>query len=547
MIIYPARRVVLLWPHESDAVRAAIPFTNAREITYKDQQVLAVRHGVDESRVMRNLGIDVRSPILDYYNWPCSQRITPFENQKITAAFFTMHFRGHCHNGMGSGKSLATLWAYDYLRSQGLARKLLVIATLSSLNTTWGDSIEEHLPHLRYAVLHGTKKKRLALLEFPADVYIINHDGVEILKDELRQREDIDVVAIDEIADCARNAGTATWRALDSVINASEYRTVNDSRRRFKSKDTPKKWVWGLTGTPIPNEPVDAYAQAKLITPEKAPARMTWFRNETMVQVSQFRWRAKSKVKGDDVDALDVVYKVLSPSIRFSLEDCVDLPPTTFIHRHTPLTKQQQKAYDEMRASLVTETDDGKVSAANEGVKASKLVQIACGVARLPDGKPALFDAEPRMAETLSLVKASASKSIVLVPFVFAITQVADYLRKAGLSVEIVYGAVTKRDRDRIFGLFQNTPDPHVLVCQPEVMAHSLTLTAASTSIWYAPYTKASIFEQANCRTPRPGQKLKTLIAMIGGTPIERMMYQRLKDKQTMQGVLLEMIRGTKA
>jgi SNF2 family DNA or RNA helicase len=263
-----------------------------------------------------------------------------------------------------------------------------------------------------------------------------------------------------------------------------------------------------------------------------------------MKQISQFRWRPKSKALGDGVDALDVVYAALSPSIRFSLEECVDIPPTTFIHRHVPLTPSQQKAYNEMRTALVTETDDGRVSAANEGVKASKLVQIATGCVRLPDGRPALLDAEPRMAETLTLVRASASKAIVFVPFVFAIHTVAEYLRKAGLTVEVVYGAVTKAERDRIFGLFQNAPDPHVLVCQPEVMAHSLTLTAASTSIWYAPYTKASIFEQANCRTPRPGQKLKTLVAMIGGTPIEKLIYQRLAAKQSMQGILLEMVRG---
>lgn len=546
MLIYPQRQAVLVWPHEASGVQACIPAPRSQTINFKGENVLAIRHGVDETRILRNLGLKVRSPILDYYDWPRGPHVKePFASQKETAAFLTLHQRCYVLNSMGTGKTLASLWAFDYLRSCGLATRALVAATLSSLNTAWMDSIEEHLPHLRAIVVYGDRKKRRLLLDTPADIYIINHDGVGILEEELRARADIDLVIIDELADAARNMRTAMWRAFDSVVNAASYQDVGDSVRRMKTTHRRKNWVWGLTGTPIPNAPTDAYAQAKLITPETAPARFTWFKAATMKQLTTFRWRPKEKRLGDDADAIEIVHKTLVPAVRFSLKDTVDLPPTIFMERHVPLTKDQQKAYDAMRQEFVAEAVEGKITAANEGVKTVKLLQIATGIVRGDDGILGRFDATPRLEETLALIKASESgKALVFVPFTAVLKNVAEYLRKAGRQVAIVYGDVGKSERDQIFGAFQHGAGIDTIVCHPKVMAHSLTLTAASTSIWFAPFPQAGIYEQANARTPRPGQTRTTVIANIGGTPLERRMYDRLKSKQAMQGILLDMVRG---
>jgi SNF2 family DNA or RNA helicase len=77
-------------------------------------------------------------------------------------------------------------------------------------------------------------------------------------------------------------------------------------------------------------------------------------------------------------------------------------------------------------------------------------------------------------------------------------------------------------------------------------MAHSLTLTAASTIIWYAPVIVNETFEQANARITRAGQKHTQFIVMLSGTDIERRWYQRLKNKQKVQGVLLDMVQGSR-
>ena len=82
-----------------------------------------------------------------------------------------------------------------------------------------------------------------------------------------------------------------------------------------------------------------------------------------------------------------------------------------------------------------------------------------------------------------------------------------------------------------------------MLVANASTMSHGLTLTAATTIIWYAPVHSNEVYEQACARVRRPGQTRTTVIAHIAGSDIERRVYKRLQDKQSMQGVLLDMMK----
>jgi SNF2 family DNA or RNA helicase len=148
---------------------------------------------------------------------------------------------------------------------------------------------------------------------------------------------------------------------------------------------------------------------------------------------------------------------------------------------------------------------------------------------------------KPRMEALRDFCRASAAKVIVFVPFVHALQSIADYLRKEGETVEMVYGGTSKTTRDRVFADFQNGPSPRVLVAHPQCMAHGLTLTAASTIVWYTATNNPEHYEQANGRIRRPGQKEKQLIVHLTGTPVERVAYGRLKSRGHMQGLLLQL------
>ena len=521
MHIVPEKKAIVVKVRDPGRITTVIP--RAKTFTVNGNTLVGIPHRIEEVRVLRNLGIHAPSPILNYYNWPRDKGLEPFDAQYKTAAFLTLFNRAFCLNSLGTGKTLAALWAFDYLRTAGLAKAALAIGPLSTLDPTWAETIETHLPHLRTVVLYGPRAKRAKLLQQPADVYIINHDGVAVILDDLSKRRDITHVIVDEVAQVARNQKTERWRVLNTLIN---------------SKDTMRA-AWGLTGTPTPNAPTDAYAQAKLITPETAPPYFSRFRDQVMYQAGMYAWLPRA-------DANERVFNLLQPAIRFTREECIDLPETTYVTRHVPLTNEQQRAYVKMRDLFVAEAAQGQILAVNEGVKVSKLVQICSGAAYATDGSIATLDVRPRVAETVELIREAPGKALVFVPFISALQNVAQALRDEGFDVAMVYGDVSKRDRDMAFGGFQHQSNPQVLVCQPAAMSHGLTLTRASTIIWFAPVASAETYEQANGRITRPGQKHNTLIVHIEGSEIERRIYKRLQHKQKMQGVLLDMIQANR-
>ena len=513
MKVNTKNKALLMHLRNPEQVKAVVP--KHKEFTHKGKNLVAVPHSLDIVRVLRNIGINAPSPIKHYYEW--SGQFSPFDAQRETAAFLTLNNRAFVLNDLGTGKTLASLWAYDYLRSIGHAAKLLVVSPLSTLERVWADEIFRHFPHLTYAVLHGTKKRRLDLLKQDVDVFIINHDGVKVIQDELAAKSSIDTVLIDEISQCARNAGTGRWKALKKI--------TKDKRR-----------LWGLTGTPIPNEPTDAWAQCRLVVPENVPPYFTRFRDQVMRQCGPYKWLPRD-------GALDTVYEAMKPSIRYDRDDCVDLPPTMYETREVPLSKEQQKMYNDMLSKLTAEFEGEQIQAVNEAVKLQKLIQIACGTAYSMDREIVEVEPTERLQELRDLIASSNSKTIVFVPFTATAEYVAQNLESHGISTGLVYGAISKTKRDEVFTNFQKSKDPKVIVAQPAAMSHGLTLTAASTIVWFAPVTSAEVYEQANARITRPGQKHSQLIVNIQGTAAEARIYKRLKEKCTTQGVLLDLIK----
>lgn len=488
----------------------------AERYIYQDRPFVLLPHRLPETKILKNLGFNPPHPVDEWYDWPGLYE--PMKAQRETVKFLTLHNRAYCLNSIGTGKTLAGLWAFDYLRSEGLAKTLLVVAPLSTLERTWADEVFKHFPHLTASVVHNPNKQlRLQRLEQPADVYIINHDGVKVLQDALAERTDIDTIIIDELSQCARNATTRMWKALKALVQGRER-------------------VWGLTGTPIPNDPTDAWAQCRLLTPETVPPFFAHWREKTMYQASTFKWKPRD-------GALDTVHEAMQPAIRYTREECLDLPPVMYETRTVEMTPDQQRLYKDMQDVLYTQYQGGEIQAVNAAVQAMRLVQIASGAAYDPHKKPIVILPKPRLAAVLEIIAEAESKVIVFVPFRSSLEMTADAIDQH-YTTERVHGGTSKNERDRIFGAFQSTDDPRVLVAQPAAMSHGLTLTAASVIVWFAPVSSAETYEQANGRITRPGQTFNQLIIHIEGSPAERKLYRALQDKTDMQSTLLDLFKS---
>jgi len=253
-----------------------------------------------------------------------------------------------------------------------------------------------------------------------------------------------------------------------------------------------------------------------------------------MRQVSQFRWVARD-------DANDTVFEVMQPAVRFKRDDCVELPPVSFQDRKVALSTEQNRVYAAMMKNLRVMFTNGEVTAANEGVLFSKLLQIAAGWVYTKDKRVIPLPNQDRIDQLLEIIDEASGKIIVFNEFIHAAHSLYETLRQQKISCALVTGATAAKDRTQIFHTFQDQAFPRVLVAHPKCMAHGLTLTSANVIVWFTPTTSLETYEQACARITRPGQKRKQLIIHLTGTPIETKLYRRLQQKKSLQGSLLEM------
>lgn len=436
----------------------------------------------------------------------------------VPSTFLLLRRNGCIFATGNTGKTKSAMWAADYLMQNRVVNKAVIICPKSTLSSVWEDEIRVNfLGRRSCAVLVGSKERRLKLLEQDVDFYIINHDGLKVIEAELKKRTDINLWLYDEAA-AVRNPQSQRHKTFAGLVR-------------------PTDWMWLMTGTPCPKEPTDVWGLAKLLGAKKIPHYFTAFKNDLMMQLTQYKWVPKP-------GAFERAYEALSPSIRFKKSDCLDLPPITFTTLMADMTKEQKDAYEMMRKDLVADVAGVQITAAHAATKMQKLLQIGLGMVYDEYGEGYMLDASERLGVCDELIEESTNNAIVFVPYTKALDMVAQHLRKKGHHVEVVDGRTSNTERKRIFSEFQNEPGRRILVAHPATTAHGLTLTRADLTIWYGPITDLEIFEQANNRMDRPGQKNNMTVACVACNPLELELYSALKNKQLMQNTILAMFKN---
>ena len=151
MLVIPKAKALALKLKNPARVLETVP--SAKTLSFRGTDIVAVPHKIDEVQKLRSLGIAAPSPILHYYQWP--GQFTPYEHQRLTAAFLTMHHKCLVLNEIGTGKTQSALWAADYMMKLGKVKKVLILSPLSTLERVWGDAIFKGFFHRKHVVLHG--------------------------------------------------------------------------------------------------------------------------------------------------------------------------------------------------------------------------------------------------------------------------------------------------------------------------------------------------------------------------------------------------------
>ena len=463
---------------------------------------VAVNWGLEEARVLNNLQIkNISSPIVGQYDWPGLHK--PFDHQKVTSSFLTLHPRAFCLNEQGTGKTGSVIWAADYLMKIGKIKRVLVICPLSIMDSAWRADLFKFAMHRNVDVAYGSREKREAIINGVAEFVIINYDGVEIVADVIANGG-FDLIVIDE-ANAYKNAQTARWKTLNRLLK-------------------PDTWLWMLTGTPAAQSPVDAYGLAKLVNPKNVPKFFTSFREMVMYKITQFRWINRP-------NADKIVFEALQPAIRFTKEECLDLPEMTYVIRDVELTAQQKKYYELLRKQLVVQTSGEQITSVNAAVGLNKLLQISCGAVYSDSGQTLTFDIKNRYKVLKEVVEETKQKVLIFVPFKHVIHILLERLTSDGYTAEVISGDVSASKRTDIFARFQQTDDPKILIIQPQAAAHGVTLTAADTVIWWGPVPSLETYAQANARVHRAGQRHPVTIIKLQGSNAEKHIYKMLDNK----------------
>ena len=491
-------------------------YIDRSEILYTKNDVsdVVVYWGLDEMQRLARIApasIKIPSPIERDYDWP--GMLTPFEHQRDTARFLSLHRRAFCFNEAGTGKTSAAIWAADYLMNMGLVRRVLVICPLSIMQSAWQSDLFKTAMHRTCGIAHGSVNKREKVVRGDYQFVVINFDGVGVVQKAIAE-SNFDLIIVDE-ANAYKNPRTVRWKTLARLVKADTY-------------------LWMMTGTPASQSPIDAYGLAKMVSPDAVPRFATAWRDMVMHQVSKFKWVPKSH-------AQTMVFNALQPAIRYEKAQCLDLPEVTYQTRVVPLTTQANKYYRDLLKEMQIEAAGETISTVNAAAALTRLLQLSGGAVYTDDSNVVEFDVTPRLSVLEEVIEETLHKVIIFVPYRHTLSMVKKHLDSIGVSNEIISGDVTARQRTFVFNNFQNHTDPRVLLIQPQAASHGVTLTAADTVVFWSPVMSVETYLQCIARIDRVGQKNKTTVIHLQGSEVERRMYTMLQNKVDMHEKLVDL------
>lgn len=421
---------------------------------------------------------------------------------------------------MGLGKTVSTLTAIDDLMLLGDINKTLVIAPLRVAEDTWSTEVEkwDHLKHLRISKVLGKEKDRIAALNQEADIYVINRENVEWLVNKYFNNWVFDMLVIDELSSF-KSPKAQRFKALKKV------------RPFFKR-------VVGLTGTPTPNSLIDLWPQVYLLDGGKrlgktiTSYRQQYFTPGQMDGHIVYNYNLK---QGAD----ETIHSRISDiCISMLAKDYLDLPERIDNKIEIKLSESTKKKYKQLEKDLVIELGENDITAANAAVLTNKLLQMANGAIYSED-KSVVEIHDEKLKALLEVIEAANGKPVlVFYSFQHDYDRITKFLNNKG------YKPKKLNDSSDIKSWNEGKID--ILLLHPASAGHGLNLQyGGSTIVWFGLPWSLELYQQANARLHRQGQKEVVVINhLIAKGTVDEDVMKALSNKEVNQNVLLEAVKA---
>ncbi|WP_346914189.1 DEAD/DEAH box helicase [Clostridium sp.] len=415
---------------------------------------------------------------------------------------------------MGLGKSIITLTAirdliFDYFEIS----KVLVIAPLRVAQDTWSKECEkwDHLKGLRISKVLGNEKKRREALVRKADIYIINRENVEWLCENYKF--DFDMVVIDEL---------------------SSFKSPTSKRFKALRKIRPQvKRIVGLAGTPAPNSLMDLWSEINLLDMGERLGRFIGsYRNQYFVpdkRNQQVIFSYKSREGAEE----QIYNKISDICISMKACDYLKMPRRIDNVVEVKMSEKEKALYKKLENEMLLPFSDGDIDAVNAASLSNKLLQMANG---------AVYD-EFKVVKNIHSRKLDALE---------------DLIEGANGKPVLIFYAY-KHDKERIKERFEvteisnsdditkwNNEEIKVAIAHPASTGHGLNLQAGgSTVIWFGLTWSLELYQQANARLWRQGQKETVVIHhIVSKGTIDEEVMNALQKKQMGQDALINAVKA---
>ncbi len=396
----------------------------------------------------------------------------------------------------------------------------MVIAPKKVAEATWSKEAAkwDQLKLLRLITVLGTEKQRIRALNTPADVWIINRENVQWLVDHYRNAWPFDMIVIDE---------------------SSSFK--NHQAKRFKALTWVRSHISRiveLTGTPAPNGLIDLWAQVYLLDEGKRLGKYITHFRERYFEPDQRN--AQQVFSYAPKPGADTVIQQLIGDICVSMkaDDYLQLPDCTVNDISVILDDKAQKQYNTMERAMLLEVDEATIDAGTAAVLSNKLLQL-CNGAVYDDQHEVIHIHDCKIQAFLELIEQlNGQPALVFYNFRHDVTRIKKALEKSGLRVRELKTPADETD--------WNNRQVDILLAHPASAAYGLNLQDGGNHVvWFGLNWSLELYQQANKRLHRQGQKQKVIIhhlSVSGGRDEDVVLA--LEDKGATQDRLIESLKA---
>tara|TARA_R110000751_G_scaffold42715_6_gene98973 strand:- start:301 stop:1755 length:1455 start_codon:yes stop_codon:yes gene_type:complete len=441
---------------------------------------------------------------------------------------------------MGTGKTKVAIDTMGVLYEAGKLKAALVIAPKGVYDNWVQGEIPLHLPkRLPRKICRWTASKTKRFEEELTD-FIVNREP--FLK--------IFVMNVEAFSS-PRGADAATaflFQNPDNMVIVDESTTIKN-RKAARTKNilalkNRSKYRRILTGSPITKSPMDLFSQCAFLENKSLGFNSYYAFQSRYANIQQRTMGHRSFQQIVGYRRLDELSEKLDRfSNRVLKVDCLDLPPKVYIRRDVELTPEQEKLYRQMKKLALAKLESGELATtASVLTQIMRLQQICCGHLRPDEGEIQPLK-NNRLNELLNVAEELQGKAIIWATYTHDIQQIASTLRDrfGPETVATYYGETPQDERQEIVNAFQDAANPlRFFVGQPRTGGYGITLTAATTVIYYSNSYDLEIRLQSEDRAHRIGQTNKvTYIDLVSPGTIDEKILDALRNKIDIAGQVL--------